>query len=1300
MRILFCVLAAAGLALAADPTRIAFIGPHGGVVEVLKRSEQDLDVRIDAPTDEEIAARKTDLSAYRIVLLQHLRTEDRDALRDLLRSAKEKNPALHVLTLSGSGLDLGPGLVEEDKELSAYYDASTENLRRMLVYALVKYAGRDLHVEPRAEDPMSGLYHPDHAGLFPGVAEFLAWGRARGLDVDHLPRAVVTVHAMHLAFQQPRVVDALVHRLEGEGVLAVAAIDFGPAYEKLLLEFAPGVVIHTCHSPDHLPFRERLNVPHLHSLFFREQSIDDWQASGKGMEPGEFLFQVATQECLGAIEPQVGAGTERGGGGAEAFAPIEERIDHLVRRAAAWLRLRAKPNSEKHVAIVYYDREMGKGELMRGSASGMFLNAPRSLMKVLARMKEAGYAISPMPSNEDELLSWMQDRGRIVGVWAPEELARIVREGNPVLVPPTTYAAWLHSRVPPAPLAALIGKWGAPPGQFMTREEQIVIPRIDLGNVVLLPQPLRGEANDPNASVHDHLPPPPHNYLATYFWLEEGFHADAVIHFGTHGSELALPGKNVGLSEADWPDIVLGSMPNINPWILNNLGEALPAKRRAYAVLVGHLPPPIVNAGLSDELANLHDDLDKWEALEAGALKEKFRSSITEQARKARLDQDLKVDLAAGKASLGGGRLLADEEMERLAAYLHRVQDETTPISLHVLGEPPAADQLVPYLVNCLRKGFLEELARALPVPKEEDRLPGDRQAWLRKKAEEVVRLVVEEGLVPADALRAAGGSGATPEGVEKGLKLAIDLRERFRETPKEIDSILEALAGKFVTPGPGNDPTRNPGSVPTGRNLYVLNPEEVPSRPSWEIGKELIDRMLKDRLARDGRYPGKVGFDLNSFATFADYGVMESQILYLIGVEPAWDEKNVVSDVRVIPREALGRPRIDVFISALGYYRDNLPSRMALLDKAVRLVAGLDEDGNGVRERSRAIERKLVDRGLPQERAALLATARVFGYADGQYGSPAYYYLVERSGDWDTREQLMEAYLAQVENVYTQGMWGQPAKEAYEESIQGTEVVMRTWADPSRSPLANKYMWYTGGSLALAVKHLTGKEPEFLLSDVRDPDGTEVVTAEEALTREFRVRLFNRKWIEGMKNEGYAGADQVAVMVGNAMGWAIMREGSVSDETWREIKEVYLDDKLGLGLPRWFEKENPFALQEVLEVLLESARKGYWKADARTLGAVAAAYAASVARHGEGGGLRGGGNAKLEAYVRKAIPAPDSGVPRKADGAKPSAKVTGKRLVPVAPAEASSPWLTLPVGIAAVSLLLLVYGFARKRRT
>ncbi|HID31613.1 MAG TPA: cobaltochelatase subunit CobN, partial [Desulfobacterales bacterium] len=450
---------------------IAFVGLHGGIFESLKEFEKELDVKLEYLTDEMIASGKLDLSAYKVIFLQHLRRDNRDTYRAIFQSAKKKNPELRIISISGR-FDMLKDLniVEHDPEVRKYYGSSKENLRRLLIYTLAKYIGRELEILPPEEVSFQVIYHPDYGG-FKNVQEFLNWSRKRGWDVENAPRALITVHTTHLVFQQPKVVDALIREFEKQKILTVAMIDTAEGYgakqyEAMVFEYNPEAVIHTCHSRENVSFREKLQAPHLHSIFFRKQSIDEWYKGDRGLDPGAVTFQIMTQELRGAIEPQIGAGTLLGGGSDEAFTPIPERIEHLVKRAASWINLQRKKNEEKRVAIIYYDRELGKSELMRGTATGMFMNAPRSLINLLRKMKEVGYSITKAPEDEDELISWMMERGRQIGIWAPGELDRLVRNGKPVLIPTATYVKWFEQKVPEAVREGVIKRWGAPPGRF------------------------------------------------------------------------------------------------------------------------------------------------------------------------------------------------------------------------------------------------------------------------------------------------------------------------------------------------------------------------------------------------------------------------------------------------------------------------------------------------------------------------------------------------------------------------------------------------------------------------------------------------------------------------------------------------------------------------------------------------------------------------------------------------------------------------------------------------------------------
>lgn len=1283
-RLFALILVAAICAVAATaaeqprPLSFGFVALHGGMFDTIKAAGAAQSIVCTYFTDEDLQAGRADFAACDLVFLQHLRGELKPRYAEALRAARARNPAFLALPCSREAEanvrllladQLAEGVVAVDPAVQRYYGFNRDNLRRLLGYAAVTYGKRPGAVEPPAEDAPPLVWHPGHEP-FPDVAAFLAWIGSTRPDLAQKPRVLVLAHPNHLQFQMPQVVEALIRELERQGLLALCVTDAStPGFEQRQTDFRPEAIIHTCHGSEEPAHRVQLDVPHLSALYTKAVAMDDYLAGIPGLAAGEIQHQITSQELRGTIEPLFAGATRHGGGSEEAVMPDPERIAHIVARTRAQVALRRTAAAAKKVAVVYYDREMGKGELMRGTASGMFMNAPRSLVKLLERLGREGYALTDAPTDEEALLALMKDHGRQVGVWAPGVLDRLARSGKAVLVPEETYRGWFEAKVPEAQRQALIHQWGPPPGDFLVWRDDagrrfLVIPRIDCGNVILLPQPLRGEAHTAsalNGQVHDKLTPPPHHYLATYFWLQEGFRADAMVHFGTHGSEFLLPGKPEGPVRADWGDMIMGAIPNIGLWIINNVGESTPLRRRSYATIVDHLTPPLIETGLADALQNLQGDIEKWQRLEDGALKERFAADITRQVREQRLDQELHLPDTAQ-------RVLSAAEIAATDRHLESLAGETAPVSLHVLGEVPRRELLLPYVVRCAGRAFLDglgaQMAAGGTAPPEDA---------VRAKAAEILALLADRGLAPAEALAAAGVRGTAAKPVAEGLTLMRQLWADFQRTGQELDSLVAALNGRFIQPGPANSPDRNPGAVPTGRNLFVVNPEEIPTAPSWELGRQLADNLLADHLKRHGHLPNRVAFSLSPFSSYRDYGVIEAQILWLMGVRPVWSAKRLVTDVELIPAAELKRPRIDVFLSARAYYRDQLPTRMRLIDRAVRLVAALDEAGNQVRDNTARVRGDLVAGGMDPAKAEGLALARMFGTPPGQMGPSWYYYLAGRTGNWDSREDLMKTYLEHTRCAYTEGHWGEDAPEAFNRTIQGTEVVVRSWSDSLASPLSNKYMWWVDGSLALAVKHLTGKEPDYVLADVRDPGRARMVAAADALAADFHVRLFNRRWIEGMKKEGYAGADQMAVHVNNAFGWEVMRAGSVTAAQWQEIADTYVRDAKGMQLRAFFESANPFAFQNLTKTLLESARKGYWQPDDATLREIAVAHAESVARHGEDRG----GNAKLRAFVEQVLSSPGAGE-RSALLASYAERI--RETVEVAPAPAPAP---VPVAAA-----------------
>jgi cobaltochelatase CobN len=452
----------------------------------------------------------------------------------------------------------------------------------------------------------------------------------------------------------------------------------------------------------------------------------------------------------------------------------------------------------------------------------------------------------------------------------------------------------------------------------------------------------------------------------------------------------------------------------------------------------------------------------------------------------------------------------------------------------------------------------------------------------------------------------------------------------RIKAAGEEMDGLFRALDGHYVRPGPGPDPIRNPASLPAGRNLYALNPEEIPTRPAWDTAVALVDSFLKDHKLH------KVGIDLNGMDSMRDFGVTEAQILYLMGVEPVWDRNGLAIDVQLIPRARLGRPRIDVFIAMGGMYKENFRTRVELIDKAVRLASAADEADNYVRIGTLANRRRFEQAGASADAAATMATARIFGTKPGDMSGTNILYLVPNTGYWHRDSELTDVYIDHMSYVYTKGMWGTKVPGLYEQNIQGTEALIRVWASNMSSELSNHHAYEYLGGLSMAVKQLTGKEPPAFIADVRDPDGARMRDFDEVLQTDFRTQLLNPHWVEGMKQHGYAGAGQVSELVTNTFGWAVTREGSISDATWNEISAVYFDDKYKLGTREWLERDNPHAMEDLAGRLIEASRRGLWKADPRTLHQLSQLWQALVQKYGASGGQLGANNPDLKQYIAR----------------------------------------------------------------
>ncbi|WP_395738587.1 cobaltochelatase subunit CobN [Prosthecobacter sp.] len=1161
-------------------------------------------------------------ATHRLIFVLNLEADQAPALTQRLKEARVLNPEQRVIPLDtrGSQMDLDKaGLLLKDEAVPAYWRPNgTLNVRRLIRYCMVKHCGVQGEIEPPVLIPDSGYYDPAREESFAEIGEFIAFKREKKRWVEGASVAVLLLQQSFWITHDLKVIDAQIAALEKNGLNVVPV--FGDREEnvtKLTRAAAPTILIEDRHGAmwQSTALLKELNAPYLRPISMLATTNEEWLKDPRGLSARDVGMFMALQESWGTLEPVVVGGLKENIQGFRLHEPIPDRIEAFAARAARWASLRRKSNAEKKIALIYYNKGLGQDDLMRGSPTGGFLDAPESFMRFLPQLEKAGFSVKGTPKDSAALIAAMKRGGRNIGPWTQGDLEKLVDESQPVLVPLQQYEQWFNTKLSEAARKTMVEKFGPPPGRIMVvrrnGEPHIVLPKIEMGNLVLMPQPERGEKQDENL-LHNRDTPPPHNYLAFYWWLEEQYHADAIVHWGTHGTLELMPGKEAGLSKDCWSDVCVGRLPVVNLWITDNLGEATLSRRRSYAALVDHMPPPAMAAGIDGEFKNLHEDIHKYRTLEDGLLKEEYRKRITQQARAASLHG------AAG----GSDAAMDDAAVTKLDEHLHNLLESRTPLRLHVLGEGPHEDEMVPYLAQILGEPLLEHLSAARGL----QRAALEHKTQDRGAAAEFLRAALD-GTPPANVRM-------TPE-LEKDVQFAREMRARLLDAGKEHAGLITALSGHYIEPGPGPDPIRNPASAPGGRNLYSLNPEEIPTRPAWETARKLVDELLRTRK------PKKIAMDLNGMETMRDFGVMEGQILALLGVRPIWNQNNLVIDVELIPTEELGRPRVEVFIAMGGQYKENFPTRVALLDKAVRMAAAAPEAANPVRDAVAATHERLLKRGYSAARADQYAAARIFGTKPGNMSGTNILYLIPRSGVWDKDEEVTSVYTDSMSFVYTQDTWGEKVDGLYEEALQDTDTVLRVWASNMTSQLSNHHAYEYLGGLSMAVKKVTGKSPAAVISDVRDPSGARVRDFQEVLAANLKSELLNRRWLEGMKSHDYAGAGHITELVKNTFGWSVTRRESITQETWNEVYDVIVKDKHQLGLKEWFERVSPHAIQEISATLLEAARKELWQATPEQVQALSQIYAQSVKAHGDSGGLVSGGNTRLAEFVTAKLNAP-----------------------------------------------------------
>lgn len=936
-----------------------------------------------------------------------------------------------------------------------------------------------------------------------------------------------------------------------------------------------------------------LDVPILQGLCLTS-SREAWEANDDGMSPLDVATQVAVPEFDGRLITVPFSFKEIDADGLTAYVPDAERAARVAGIAVRHAQLRRIPNPDKKIALMLSAYPTKHARI--GNAVG--LDTPASAIDLLTAMREHGYDLGPVDGDDALPGLAAKDGDALIhaliaaGGQDPDWLTAEQLEGNPIRISAARYREWFAT-LPQDFREGVEEHWGAAPGElYVDRssdpEGEIVIAAIRAGNVVLMVQPPRGFGENPVAIYHDPDLPPSHHYLAAYRWIAAeagagGFGADAIVHLGKHGNLEWLPGKTLGMSASCGTDAALGDLPMIYPFLVNDPGEGTQAKRRAHATLVDHLIPPMARAESYGDISRLEQLLDEHSNISAldPAKLPAIRQQIWTLMRAAKMDHDLGLTERPDED-------VFDDMLMHVDGWLCEIKDVQIRDGLHVLGTAPQGDAEVELVLAMLR---------ARQMWGGEQTVPGLREALGLSEAGDEDRGRVDQIEAQAHALLStlaetdwdpeAADRLSDDDTVRRILRFAAtEVVPRLRQTSGEIDQVLHALNGGFIAAGPSGSPLRGLINVlPTGRNFYSVDPKAVPSRLAWETGQAMAESLAARYRADHGEWPKSVGLSVWGTSAMRTSGDDIAEVFALLGVRPVWDEASRrVTSLAVIDLAELGRPRIDVTVRISGFFRDAFPHVLALLDDAVRLVAGLDEgpEDNYVRAHTQA---DVAEHGDDRR-----ATTRIFGSKPGTYGA-GLLQLID-SKNWRDDADLAQVYTTWGGYAYGRGLDGVPASDDMRSAYKRIAVAAKN-TDTREHDIADSddYFQYHGGMVA-TVRALTGKDPEAYIGDSTRPDAVRTRTLSEETARVFRARVVNPRWLDAMRRHGYKGAFEMAATVDYLFGYDATTN-VVADWMYEKLAETYVLDEQNR---KFMSESNPWALHGISERLLEAVERKMWE--------------------------------------------------------------------------------------------------------
>ncbi|MBE9157747.1 magnesium chelatase subunit H [Nodosilinea sp. LEGE 06152] len=1113
---------------------------------------------------------------------------------------------------------------------------SPENLENFFLMLADRYVITDSQIEgaPQTESleyeepvtyPDMGIWHPMAPQMFEDIKEYLNWHASRRDISEDLrdplaPTIGLVLQRTHLVTGDEAHYVAMVQEFEylGAKVIPVFAggLDFSKPVDAYFFDpvdkdraIVDAVVSLTGFAlvggparqdhPKAIETLKRLNRPYMVALPLVFQTTEEWEDSDLGLHPIQVALQMAIPELDGAIEPIVLSGRDGLTGRA---ISLQDRIESITQRAMKWANLRRKPKLDKKLAITVFSFPPDKGNV--GTAA--YLDVFGSIYKVLEAMKQNGYDVQDLPESPEALLQEVIHDAQ--AQYSSPELNIAYRMPVREYQALTPYAERLEEN------------WGPPPGNLNTDGENMLVYGKAFGNVFIGVQPTFGYEGDPMRLLFSRSASPHHGFAAYYTFLNKIWGADAVLHFGTHGSLEFMPGKQMGMSGTCYPDNLIGSIPNLYYYAANNPSEATIAKRRGYAETISYLTPPAENAGLYKGLKELSELIGSYQGNKESGRAVQIVNAIIETARICNLDRD--VVLPEGDTGE-----LSNEERDNLVGKIYiklmEIESRLLPCGLHVVGKPPTAEEAIATLVNIgsldreedgiksLQRLIAESIGRDIDeIYGNSDRgvladvqLLYDINQGVRAAISALVHEQIDaEGRVSMvsrlnffnigrkepwiKALHEAGYKNVDADAIKPLMEYLEFCLEQVC-ADNELGGLLQALEGEYVLPGPGGDPIRNPDVLPTGKNIHALDPQSIPTTAAVQSAKIVVDRLLeRQRQENGGAYPETIATVLWGTDNIKTYGESLAQMMWFVGVKPVPDSLGRVNKLELLSLEELGRPRIDIVVNCSGVFRDLFINQMALLDRAVKMAAEADEPLEMNFVRKHALE-QAAEMGLSVREAA----TRIFSNASGSYSSNIN--LAVENSTWENEAELQEMYLKRKSFAFNSDNPGvmDSNRGLFESALKTAEATFQN-LDSSEISLTDVSHYFDSDPTKLVASlREDGKAPAAYIADTTTANA-QVRTLSETVRLDARTKMLNPKWYEGMLSHGYEGVRELSKRLVNTMGWSATA-GAVDNWVYEDVNTTFIQDP---EMCKRLMDLNPNSFRRMVSTLLEVNGRGYWE--------------------------------------------------------------------------------------------------------